>query len=371
MKMRLYLTAALACLAIATGWVAGCGSQSAPTGPTGSAGPSVTALTVKGNAALTAPGQTTQLTLEATLSEGSKKDVTSTAQWLSTAPNVVTVSTTGLAMAVDFGKASVWGATLRANGSQANVSPLFVMRVLPQGTYILSGLVTEPSNLSLADVRVETIGGPMSGRVVMTDGAGNYAFNGVSGVAQVRVTKDGYQPATQTVLQDTEHTDVVLVPSAPYASIAGIYSLTFTASPSCSLPDDASKRTYTATIDQRTASVTISLSDARFFASRGTSWNQISGHVLGNVVSLTLDVADNCFYYGGCVVEQLADNRYLTLTGTAQAVVTTPAELSAVFAGAVSVSGDGNGSQPIAACAAPDHHLVFTRKATTTSRRIQ
>jgi len=323
----------------------------------------VTVLTVKGNAALTAPGQTTQLTLEATLSDGSKRDVTSTAQWQSTAPNVVTVSTTGLAMAVDFGKASVYG-----NAASKRSSNL-VVTVLPEGTYILSGRVTEPGILPLADVRVETIGGPMSGRVVMTNGEGNYAFNGVSGVAQVRVTKDGYLPATQTVLQDTEHTDVVLAPSAPYASIGGIYSLTFTASPSCNLPDDASKRTYTATIDQRTASVTISLSDARFFASRGVSWNQISGHVLGNVVSLTLDVADNCFYYGGCVVEQLADNRYLTLTGTAQAVVTTPAEISAVFAGAVSVSGDGNGSQPIAACAAPDHQLVFKRTAGTSSKR--
>ena len=69
----------------------------------------MTALIVKGNAALTAPGQTTQLTLEATLSDGSKKDVTSTAQWLSSNKNVVTVSPAGLAMAVDFGKASVSG----------------------------------------------------------------------------------------------------------------------------------------------------------------------------------------------------------------------------------------------------------------------
>src|ERR1700731_811001 len=109
-KTCLYLTCSLACLAIATGWIAGCGSKSSPIGPTVSASPpTVTALTAKGNAALTAPGQTTQLTLEATLSDGSKKDVTSTAQWQSTAPNVVTVSAAGLATAVDFGKASVWG----------------------------------------------------------------------------------------------------------------------------------------------------------------------------------------------------------------------------------------------------------------------
>src|SRR4029077_15093124 len=127
MKIHLYLTATLACLAVAA-WVAGCGSNSTPTltGPTVSAGPSVTALTVKGNAALTAPGQTTQLTLEATVSDGSKEGVTSTAQLFSSNTNVVTVSTTGLAMAVDFGRADVWGI------ATSKVSPHLVVSVLPE-----------------------------------------------------------------------------------------------------------------------------------------------------------------------------------------------------------------------------------------------
>ena len=229
--------------------------------------------------------------------------------------------------------------------------------------------MTEGGDLPVADVRVETIGGPMSGRAMMTDASGSYAFNGVSGVVQVLATKDGYQPATQTVTQDTQHVNVGLTPSLPYASLGGVYSLAFTASPSCNLPDDAVKRTYTATIAQTDAALTISLSGARFFAARGYDWNQMSGHVLGNVVSLTLNAPSDCGYYGGCVVEQLADNRYLTLTGTAQAVVTTPAEISAVFAGAVSVSSDGNGTQPIAACAAPDHQLMFKRTVGTSSTK--
>src|SRR5438105_11073408 len=128
MKIRLYVTTALACLAIAMGSAAGCGSKSSPIGPT-VIPPTVTSLAVKGNAALTAPGQTTQLSLEATLSDGSKKDVTSTAQWRSTAPNVVTVSTTGLATAVDFGKANVQGFAASRTSSD------LVVTVLPQGTY--------------------------------------------------------------------------------------------------------------------------------------------------------------------------------------------------------------------------------------------
>jgi hypothetical protein len=129
------------------------------------------------------------------------------------------------------------------------------------------------------------------------------------------------------------------------------------------------KRTYTATIDQRGAPLAIVLSDARFLTSgQGGPSNQFFGRVLGNVVSFTL-LTYYCPYYVGCVTEKLADNRYLTLDGTAQAIVTTPAEISAVFAGAAIITGDGNRSQPIAACAAPDHQLVFKRTAGTSSKR--
>src|ERR1700681_5034594 len=117
MNLRVYLAGTLVCFAITMGWVAGCGSKTSPTSPTVGP-PTVTAVTVKGNAALTAPGQTSQLTLEATLSDGSKKDVTSTAQWHSTNTNVVTVSAAGLATAVDFGKASIQGLVAGANGSR-------------------------------------------------------------------------------------------------------------------------------------------------------------------------------------------------------------------------------------------------------------
>src|ERR1700722_3552463 len=130
MKMRVYLAGTLACFAITMGWIAGCGSKSSPTSPTVGP-PMVTAVTVTGTAALTAPGQTSQLTLEATLSDGSKKDVTSTALWSSSNRNVVTVTAAGLAMAVDFGQAFVQGSSMAAGKS----SPSFVMTVLPAGPY--------------------------------------------------------------------------------------------------------------------------------------------------------------------------------------------------------------------------------------------
>ena len=208
----------------------------------------------------------------------------------------------------------------------------------------------------------------MSGRVVMTDRFGNYAFNGVSGVAQVRATKDGYQPATQSVSQDTEHVNVELTPSAPYASIGGIYSLTFTASPSCNLPDDAVKRTYTATIDQVGG-------PAGHPAGRpgvecilkGNGKTPFPGGFC-NTVSFTLNAGYDALYDGG-VAEKLGDSRYLLLAGTADAVVT-GSTISAAFAGAVSLlTSPNNIWGPTMTCAASDHRLIFTRTATTTRIR--
>jgi hypothetical protein len=51
--------------------------------------------------------------------------------------------------------------------------------------------------------------------------------------------------------------------------------------------------------------------------------------------------------------------------------IATESGMSAVFAGAVSVTEEENGSKSFAACGAPDHRLMFTRPATTTLRKVQ
>jgi hypothetical protein len=366
MRIRAYLVGTLACLAITAGWVAGCGGKSTPVAPT-VATPTVAALIVKGNPVLTSPGQTTQLTLQATLSDGSTKDVTSTAQWFTSNGAVVTVSPAGLATAMGFGRASVSGG-YGPGAAPASVitAPAFLITVLPEGTYILSGRVTEGDNLPIANARVEIVGGAMSDRVAMTGGAGNYAFNGVSGVAQVRATKDGYEPAIQSVTPDTEHVNIALTPTLPYASLGGGYSLTFTASPSCSLPDDVMKRTYAASIDQRGASLTVVLSGAQFANYGQMPLDRFSGRVLGTAVSFNLATD---FYYGlADLVEQLANDRFLSFFGTAEATAT-EAGMSTLFAGVVSLTTQVLGGKPIAVCTASDHRLVFTRPVATSSRK--
>jgi hypothetical protein len=173
---------------------------------------------VSGNGRLTAPGQTTQLSAQATMSDGSKRDITATATWQSGDTSIATVSETGLVAAVGFGFTGI-GVRIPAGYSQG-----LTIVVLPAGAYILSGQLSVLGATSAADVRVEIIGGPMSGHATMTDLGGHYRFIGVSGVQQVKASKAGYLSATQNVSQDTGRDSVAvnffeLVPDVPYASV--------------------------------------------------------------------------------------------------------------------------------------------------------
>jgi hypothetical protein len=81
-----------------------------------------------------------------------------------------------------------------------NPSPGFAILVLPGwDLHLQGGCVQDPDHNCLIGARIEIIGGPMSGRATLTDQAGDWAFKGVSGVLQVRVSKDGYITAVQDV----------------------------------------------------------------------------------------------------------------------------------------------------------------------------
>ena len=149
-----------------------------------------------------------------------------------------------------------------------------------------------------------------------------------------------------------------VIPPASSA-IDGVYRLTFTAAPSCQLPDDAMRRTYTATI--KTAKAT--LTGAQFWRDGYCGlMNSFDVYVAGNTVMFS-DYAGDCG-----IIEQLSNMRYLKMWGTAKATAAAP--ISAAFDATVAVTApDGsNESKPIAACAASDHQLVFERMAPTTGQ---
>ena len=88
-------------------------SKSSPTGPSGSGGnggaPTVASIAVAGSNAIDVSA-TTQLTATATLSDGTTRNVTSTAVWQSSNPAVATV-TAGRVLAVSAGTATISAAS--------------------------------------------------------------------------------------------------------------------------------------------------------------------------------------------------------------------------------------------------------------------
>jgi hypothetical protein len=221
-------TFALVGLSIATVLIGGCGGSGGGSTHLASVPPAsptpprplpftVTVVMISGNGVidigtayrtgrLTAPGQTTQLSAIATLSDGSLRDVTTNAKWWSDKSSVATISQTGLVTAVDFGQTGIF---VDLPGATNYTAKNLLFFVLPAETYILTGQCVQdlsrvPNGISecLADARVEIIGGPMSGRATMTGLGGNWEFIGVSGVLHVRVSKEGYITAVQDVPHD-------------------------------------------------------------------------------------------------------------------------------------------------------------------------
>jgi hypothetical protein len=209
-----------------------------------------------------------------------------------------------------------------------------------------------------------------------------YAFNGVAGVGEVRVSKDGYVTATQTVSGNTELVNIVLTASVPYASLGGAYTLTFNASRSCQLPEDVMSRTYNVGIDQeRGAVLTVVLANGQFVTlvdgdGNDVLLNKFIGHVSGNTVTFALTDLSTAWYFDSAVMEKLTDQRYLSFAGTAQATPTVSG-ISATLAGVVrlttcprsEMSNQDCNATPIAACSASDHHLIFTRTMDAASQR--
>ena len=169
-----------------------CGGDSTPTAPTPPVSttpppaPTVTNLSIRGNFALTAIGDTSQLTGTATFSDNSTKDVTSDGRWSVGDTRVILVSNTGLLTVVGYGSTSVSFSYLtRGAGNTVTATPA--------GTYVISGRVREPGTGGLENVSVVDL---LSGRTAMTGDGGLFSMAQLPSLrAHFKVTKDGYEPA--------------------------------------------------------------------------------------------------------------------------------------------------------------------------------
>jgi hypothetical protein len=159
----------------------------APSNPPPPPAPTLTGLTLSGQVALFAVGETTQLTATASFSDGTTKNVNSEARWSSIDPSVATVSAEGLVTVVSLGR-TVVVAQYQNRSSTASVT------ATPPGTHVISGRVREPGQSGLPDAIVTDLA---AGRTAITNRDGLFYLAG-SLLSQTRlaVAKPDYEPRT-------------------------------------------------------------------------------------------------------------------------------------------------------------------------------
>ena len=137
------------------------------------------------------------------------------------------------------------------------------------------------------------------------------------------------------------------------ANIDGQYTLTFTASPSCSLPEEAKKRTYTATVAEApSGTVTVTLGGAAFLPQLEPGFD---GTRSGDEVHFSIGTG------GRRWVAERIDGKEVFFTGSATATFA-GGHATARFTGDIWVSAAGNIFDWIADCTATDHTIEFVRR---------
>jgi hypothetical protein len=262
MKTTASRFAALAALTLAL--AASC--DRTPTSPSAPSRPRVTRVELVVPKAL-APGASAQFRAIARSSDGTIQDITASAIFGSSQPDVLTITPGGIATAFQVGESFV-----SANNGTVSSGTSEVV-VVPDGTYRVVGQVVEDDTPSLpvGGVRVEVDGGVPP---VSTDLAGRYRLYGVPASAHMRVSKNGYTTKELTLEISDHHTEnVALALSGPRIDVSGTYRLTIEASPSCrdSIPENVRTRDYSAAITQNGAALRVVLSGANFYPAPNTS----------------------------------------------------------------------------------------------------
>jgi hypothetical protein len=326
-------------------------------------------IAVTGSLAFSGPGETSQLSVFVTFGDGSTRDVTALASCrrvpysYSIAPSsVVNVTPTGcLVSAANYGKEEVeicypapgwWPAppgTLVAHA---------VARVVPPGGYVLYGRLTE-SGYPLKDARVEatTAAGRVSSAV---DANGNYMLAPVAGDIELNAAAGGYVGLSRRIkVTGDQQLDLELQRSEAPKTVAGVYQLTITAGPSCSLPADARQRTYPAKLVEGRAipsvyDLVVTLAGAEFVV-----WGNDAGFTgTRNGSQATFPIGTN--WDGDYGLVELIDlSKELYYNGTAVATIGDRA-ITGSFVGSITVK-DRFSQAVLGSCQASDHKFEMVR----------
>ena len=334
-------------------------SPAAPTLPPvgGSGTPTATRLEITGPRAIV-PGIPAQFTATVHMSDGSSRDVTTSASWRSPWVGFV-VSAPGLLTAQQNG-------TIDLSAVYAGLTSTREVIAVPEGTFRLTGTVTDVTAPAgpVESAQLKVTDGTGRGLFASTGPDGRYFLYGVAGDIELRVTKHRYRdPVQRVVVTDHQTLDVDLPIAAPLPDVSGSWVLTITAADTCSsvLPEEAMSRKYSAMIRQVGPDVRIELGGARFARVHGWTADGVDhATVWPDNLQFGLGPAGCDPFYYGCgldVMEELAPSRFYLPTG-----------FVAVSISSTVLSGKLDGEIGTYTLSAPD---TFSREASCRSSRHQ
>jgi hypothetical protein len=311
--------------------------------------PMLKELTIGGLHALQHPGETLQLTATGAYSDGRTSDLTAEVSWASGDTRVVTIRPGGQLTATGYGRTNI-----TAIPSGGVPSARADARVLPEDMFLVSGRVTGEGFFYLPDVAVSIT--LSDGTVIRTttDQNGGYTLPGRGDVV-VRAEKAGYAQEEKSANVDRDiGVFFELDRLQDSGSIAGTYTLVFTAPSSCTLPAEVMRRQYTARIYEPDR-LFVELSGADMEA---WGWAGFTGTREGSAVHF--DISDAFTFADYAVfVERLDPQRNLAFSGVATGVIEGNA-IIATFDGRVQLR-SVVGSPVFAECRAADHRLDFVK----------
>lgn len=186
------------------------GSPSAPRPPTPTV--TVSSLTISGNASISDPGGTTQLTATARYSDDSTRNVTADIQWRSSDSDpltaVVSVISPGLIRAERYGQGAVRATYASERGA---LSADATVRVAPDGVFLIDVMVAD-HGYATDGARVQLTS--PAGTFRATTNLWGYVILPAAGDAIVQVEKAGFRTIAKamTVTSDRD-IEFVLQPS--------------------------------------------------------------------------------------------------------------------------------------------------------------
>jgi hypothetical protein len=342
--------------------------KNGPAGPSPNPGggppagqPVLTGLELTGQTTL-APGATSEFTLIAVFSDGSRNDVTAAAQWTINDSRYVTSLGQGRFRAVANGEGQ-----LNVRYSTRNASREIV--VVPEGTFRVIGRIVEDDGVSpVPNAHIRVRDADAAGPQTDADESGFYRLYGVKRNVDFVVTRPGYTDTERKNMTIDRHTVVnISIPLAgPRMRVEGTYTATFNWSNCTSaFPADLRQRVYTAVVKQSDAQVEVRFIEPSFVHNSANRGDLMDGRVTGTGMSLFADSGYYYYYYGAgsapSLIELLSDNRRLMSWGTAVLSQSGNGFSGAIQQGGTSLTQQlARGNQYLGSCSIGN--LIFERR---------